>query len=61
MAARNIAGEKWKLYRKSGGKRSRTITDFLIGSHALLKADRFLPRDRGFYRSYFPELSIMRP
>ncbi len=56
-----IAGEKWKLYRKSGGKRSRIITDFLIGAHALLKADRFLTRDRDFYRSYFPELSIMSP
>ena len=54
-----IAGEKWNLYRKSGGKRNRIITDFLIGAHASEKADRFLTRDRGFYQSYFQELNIL--
>ena len=53
-----LAGEKWKIYRKSGGKRKRIITDFLIGAHAMLKAERFLSRDRGFYKSYFPDLKI---
>ena len=54
-----LAGEKWDLYRRSGGKRERIITDFLIGAHACLQAERFLTRDRGFYRSYFPDLSIL--
>ena len=53
------AGERWGQYRESGGKRQRIITDFLIGSHAVSKADRFLTRDRGFYQSYFPELQIL--
>jgi len=53
-----IAGEKWALYRKSGGKRTRIITDFLIGTHAMVKAERFMTRDRGFYTSYFPDLNI---
>lgn len=53
-----LAGERWKVYRKSGGKRKRIITDFLIGAHAMIKAERFLTRDRGFYKSYFPELRI---
>ncbi len=53
-----LAGQRWAKYRKAGGKRTRIITDFLIGSHALAKADRFLSRDRGFYKSYFPELRI---
>ena len=53
-----LSGEKWSLYRKSGGKRERIITDFLIGAHAMIKAERFLTRDRGFYRSYFPDLQI---
>jgi len=53
-----IAGERWNLYRKSGG-RNRIITDFLIGAHASEKADRFLTRDRGFYQSYFQELNIL--
>ena len=54
-----LAGEKWGLYRKSRGKRQCIITDFLIGAHATIKAERFLTRDRGFYKSYFPELEIL--
>ena len=56
-----LAGKKWGLYRKSGGTRKRIITDFLIGAHAVMKAERFLTRDRGFYKSYFPELKILTP
>ena len=55
------AGEKWKKYRKTGGKRDRIIADFLIGAHALLKADRLLTRDRGFYKDYFKRLVILNP
>jgi predicted nucleic acid-binding protein len=54
-----LAGEKWSLYRKSGGKRERIISDFLIGAHAIVKAERFLTRDRGFYKLYFPELQVL--
>ena len=54
-----LAGEQWGHYRKSGGTRERIITDFLIAAHASIKADRFLTRDRGFYASYFPQLSIL--
>ena len=53
-----LAGERWGLYRSHGGKRERIITDFLIGAHALQRADRFLTRDRGFYQQYFEELPL---
>ena len=50
------AGTRWRTYRRSGGPRKRIISEFLIGAHALARADAFLTRDRGFYTTYFPEL-----
>lgn len=55
------ASEIWRRYRQKGGKRNRVVADFLIGSHALLQADRLLTRDRGFYRSSFSSLLVLDP
>jgi predicted nucleic acid-binding protein len=55
------AGEVWSAYRRSGGGRERVVADFLIGAHAWMRADRFLTRDRGFYRVYFKRLRIVDP
>jgi predicted nucleic acid-binding protein len=55
------AGSAWRTYRRAGGTRRRVLADFLIGAHALLRADRLVTRDRGFYRSHFAGLQILDP
>lgn len=55
------AGHAWARYRQSGGPRTRIMADFLIGAHAAVAADRFMTRDRGFYRGHFAKLVIVDP
>ena len=33
-AAHFAASRQWRRYRKQGGPRLRTLTDFLVGAHA---------------------------
>ncbi|KQV48221.1 DNA-binding protein [Pelomonas sp. Root1217] len=55
------AGEMQRRYRQRGGNRTRTVADFLIGSHAMMQCDALITRDAGFYRDYFKGLRIVVP
>lgn len=56
-----VAGAAWQEYRRRGGKREKVIADLLIGAHAAVRADSLITRDRGFFRTYFPDLKILDP
>lgn len=60
-AASFAASRVWRAYRQQGGRRTRILADFLIGSHAQMQASCLLSRDRGFYRSMFPSLRVLDP
>lgn len=53
------AGKLFRKHIQSGGKRTRVIADYIIGSHALHHADRILSYDRGFFRSSFRNLKVI--
>ncbi|MCI5074613.1 type II toxin-antitoxin system VapC family toxin [Oricola sp.] len=50
-----------RRYRQSGGRRERTLPDFLIGAHASVGEYGILTRDPSVYRTYFPDLDIIAP
>jgi hypothetical protein len=45
--------------RAGGNSPRRLLTDFVIGAHALLQADRLLTLDNGVYERNFPELLLL--
>jgi hypothetical protein len=60
-SAAELAGLRWRAYRRSGGPRERLVGDFLIGAYSEVVADRLLTRDRGFYRHYFSHVLLLDP
>jgi predicted nucleic acid-binding protein len=58
------AGLRFAIYARrrrlsNGGEPKRLLVDFLVGSHALLRADRLLTLDRSRYLRDFPELLLL--
>lgn len=53
------AGQLWLQYRKQQEGRDRIIPDFIIGAFAMNQGDRLITRNRGFYRNYFKNLTVM--
>lgn len=58
------AGKRFAQYaeqrrKAKHGEPKRLIADFVIGSHALLQADRLMSLDPARYRHYFSELKLV--
>lgn len=59
LAATSFAAYATRRRRSGGGLAKRLPADFVIASHALLKADRFMTRDAGRYSLDFPNLRLI--
>ena len=55
------AGEMQKQYRERGGRRVRSVPDFIVGAHAMLQCKGLITRDDGFFHDYFKGLTIIVP
>lgn len=55
-----LAGQTFKNYRKAGGPREHLVPDFLIAAHARIQANRLAAIDRGYLRTWFPDLKLLR-
>lgn len=60
VATLHLAGTIFVRYRQRSAKpKERMLVDFLVGAHALRQAGALLTRDRGYYRTYFPQLRVV--
>jgi len=59
LAATTFAAYAIRRRHSGGGSPKRLLPDFLIASHALLKADRLMTRDANRYGLDFPKLRLI--
>jgi predicted nucleic acid-binding protein len=59
LAANGFSTYANRRRRSGGGSPKRLLPDFVIASHALLKADRLMTRDANRYAIDFPDLRLI--
>ena len=59
LAAKSFSAYAIRRRRCAGGSARRLPADFVIASHALLKADRLMTRDASRYSRDFPTLRLL--
>jgi predicted nucleic acid-binding protein len=59
FAATSFAAYANRRRRSGGGSPKRSLPDFVIAAHALLKADRLMTRDTNLYALDFPKLRLI--
>jgi predicted nucleic acid-binding protein len=59
LAATSFAAYAIRRRRSGGGSPKRLPADFVIASHALLKANRLMTRDTSRYSLDFPKLHLL--
>src|ERR1700730_7905447 len=59
LAATSFAAYAIRRRSSGGGSPKRLLVDFVIASHALLKADRLMTRDASRYGQDFPTLHLI--
>jgi hypothetical protein len=59
LAAETFAAYAIRRRRSGGGSPKRLLPDFVIASHALLKADRLMTLDASRYSQDFPQLRLV--
>jgi predicted nucleic acid-binding protein len=59
LAAQSFAAYSIRRRHSGGGSHKRLLADFVIASHAMLKADRLMTRDINRYAMDFPNLRLI--
>jgi predicted nucleic acid-binding protein len=59
LAAASFAAYAIRRRRSGGASPKRLLPDFVIASHALLRADRLMTRDASRYAQDFPALRLL--
>jgi predicted nucleic acid-binding protein len=59
LAAESFAAYAIRRRSSDGGSPKRLLPDFVIASHALLRADRLMTRDASRYSQDFPKLRLI--